>query len=306
MMSDTWLPESWRMSKPVIIEVALNGETSRGRNPNVSRTPSVIAAEASACLDRGASIIHNHSGDISLTGAAAARHYGAAWRVIFERHPTAILCPTGAMGENDAESVAHFLPCGREEGARLGPLDPGSMNMPLSGGGIGSAKMLSYVNDYAKIGGVLDALTKAGMGASIGIYEPGFLRATVALHRAGRLPPGSLVKFYFFGGRNYFDGTACIGFGLNPTAAALDCYLDILGDTALPWAAAVVGGDVVRSGMAELAISRGGGVRLGLEDYAGDRVPTNAELLDEVIGLCRSLGRAPATASEAADLLGLP
>lgn len=294
------------MTQPVIIELALNGETSAERNPNVSRTPAAIAAEASACLDRGASIIHNHSGDIRLTGDAAARHYGAAWKVIFERHPAAILCPTGAAGRNEAESISHFLPCGREEGARLGPLDPGSMNMPLGGGGIGSAEMLSYVNDYAKIDRVLGVLAEAGMGASIGIYEPGFLRATVALHRAGRLPPGSFVKFYFFGGRNYFDGSPCIGFGLNPTAAALDCYLDILGDTGLPWAAAVVGGDVFRSGMAELAISRGGGVRLGLEDYAGDRVPTNAELLDEVVGLCRSLGRTPATALEAADLLGLP
>jgi uncharacterized protein (DUF849 family) len=294
------------MTQPVIIELALNGETSTARNPNVSRTPAAIAAEASACLDRGASIIHNHSGDITLTGEAAARRYGAAWRVIFERHPAAILCPTGAAGHNEAECVSHFLPCGREEGARLGPLDPGSMNLPLSGGGIDSAKMLSYVNDYAKIGRMLEVLTKAGMGASIGIYEPGFLRATVAFHRAGRLPPGSFVKFYFFGGHNYFDGTACIGFGLNPTAAALDCYLDILGDSGLPWAAAVVGGDVVRSGIAALAISRGGGVRLGLEDYAGDRVPTNAELLDEVVGLCRSLGRAPATASQAAQMLGLP
>jgi 3-keto-5-aminohexanoate cleavage enzyme len=294
------------MTQPVIIELALNGETSRERNPNVSRIPSAIAAETNACLDRGASIIHNHSGDIGLTGDAAARHYGAAWKIIFERHPAAILCPTGAAGQNEAESVSHFVPCGREEGARLGPLDPGSMNMPLSGGGFGGARMLSYVNDYAKIDRLLGVLAKAGMGASIGIYEPGFLRATVALHRAGRLPPGSFVKFYFFGGRNYFDGTPCIGFGLNPTAAALDCYLDILGDTGLPWAAAVVGGDVFRSGMAKLAISRGGGVRLGLEDYAGDRVPTNAELLDEVVGLCRSLGRTPATASEAADLLGLP
>lgn len=294
------------MSSPVIIEVALNGETSPQRNAHVPRTPAAIATDAVRCLDKGASLIHNHCDDIRLTGKTAAQRYGEAWRPILARHPDAILCPTAALGSNEAESIAHFIPCGREEGARMGPLDPGSMNMPITGGALGEARVLSYVNDFPKIERTLNTLADAGMGASIGIYEPGFLRATVAFHRAGKLPPGSFVKLYFFGGYNYFDGTPCIGFGLNPTADALACYLDILGDSGLPWAVAVVGGDVFRSGMARLAISRGGGVRIGLEDYAGERTPTNIELLDEIVTLCRELGRPPATPAQAAQLLRLP
>jgi 3-keto-5-aminohexanoate cleavage enzyme len=266
--------------------------------------PGDIAAETMALIEGGASLIHNHIDDIRLSGEAAAARYSEGWAPVLARHPDVILCPTAAGGANDVERIGHFAACAAH-GARMAPLDPGSMNMPLSGGGIGTTKVLSYINDFDKIGMVLDTLTAAGLAASIGIYEPGFLRATVAFHRAGKLPPGTFVKFYFFGGRNYFDNEPCIGFGLDPTPSALESYVNIIADSGLPWAAAVVGGDVFATGMAKLAIARGGGVRLGLEDFGGDRVPTNQTLLREVVGLCREAGRTPATARETAAILGL-
>lgn len=250
-------------------------------------------------------MVHNHIDDFRLSGTAAAARYGEGWAPVLARHPDAILCPTAAGGNTDAEKLSHFAPCAAR-GARMAPLDPGSMNMPLSGGGVDQATMLSYVNDFTRIGATLEAICKAALAASIGIYEPGFLRATVAFHRAGKLPKGTFVKFYFFGGRNYFDSKPCIGFGLNPTASALESYLEILGDSGLPWAAAVVGGDVFACGMAKLAIARGGGVRVGLEDFGGDSAPTNQALLSQIVGLCREMGRVPATAREAANILGLP
>ena len=92
---------------------------------------------------------------------------------------------------------------------------------------------------------------------------------------------------------------------MGPSASALEAYLEILGGSGLPWAAAVVGGCLIETGMAKLALERGGHIRLGLEDYAGDRTPSNRELLDEVVGLARSLGRAPAGSAGTARLLGL-
>ena len=58
--------------------------------------------------------------------------------------------------------------------------------------------------------------------------------------------------------------------------------------------------------MAQLAIARGGGARLRLEDSAGEGVPSNAILLDEVASLCRDLRGGPAKSREAAEYLGLP
>jgi hypothetical protein len=58
-------------------------------------------------------------------------------------------------------------------------------------------------------------------------------------------------------------------FGLPPTAAALDAYLELLEPSGLPWSVAVMGGDVVACGTAERAIRRDGHVRVGLEDWSG-------------------------------------
>src|SRR5882672_6330694 len=46
---------------PVILEVALNGVTSRHRNPNVPATVEEHATDALACVDEGATIIHTHA-----------------------------------------------------------------------------------------------------------------------------------------------------------------------------------------------------------------------------------------------------
>lgn len=289
----------------VILELAINGETRKTRNPHVPRSPQEIGEVGAACLAGGAGIIHNHIDDVYLAGDAAAEEYARGWAPIKAFEPGAILCPTMAFGSEVAERIAHFDACANRHGARMAPLDPGNMNMALTGGSAVTAQMLSYVNSYEMIASVLAELGRLRMGASLGIYEPGFLRAAVAFHRAGKLPPGSLVKLYFFGGRNYFDGEPCIGFGLEPSASALEAYLDILGDSGLPWAAAVVGGCVFSSGMARLALERGGHVRLGLEDFAGDRTPSNAELLGEVAGLARSLGRTPADSAATARILGM-
>ena len=289
----------------VILELAINGETRKSRNPHVPRVPQEIAAEGIACLAGGAGMVHNHIDDPFLTGDAAADDYARGWSEILASDPGAILCPTMAAGSDLAGRISHFAACASRHGARMAPLDPGSMNMPLSGGNAITAEMLSYVNIYETIASVLDELGKLRLGASIGIYEPGFLRAAVAFHRAGKLPPGSFVKLYFFGGRNYFDGAECVGFGLDPSAHALEAYLEVIGDSTLPWAAAVVGGCVFTSGMARLALERGGHIRLGLEDFAGERTPSNLELLGEVVSLARSLGRSPAGSAGTARIFGL-
>ena len=56
---------------PVIIEAAINGGSTKRRNPNVPREPEEIIADAYACLDAGAAIIHVHVRDPD-TGAPSA------------------------------------------------------------------------------------------------------------------------------------------------------------------------------------------------------------------------------------------
>ena len=95
-------------------------------------------------------------------------------------------------------------------------------------------------------------------------------------------------------------------FGLPPTATAFAAYLEVLGDCDVPWAVSLVGGDIVASEVARLALERGGHLHLGIEFYGGPRTPTNVELIGEAVALCKEVGRPVATPDEAAAILRLP
>jgi uncharacterized protein (DUF849 family) len=293
---------------PVIIEAAINGATSRERNPNVPQTPAEITRDALACLAAGAAIVHNHIDDFALAGEAAAARYLEGWRPVVDERPDAILYATVAIGGSIAERFAHVPPLAASGLMRMGVFDPGSVNLGAAGDdGLPGPLEFVYVNSYADVAYVAELLARHHLGPSVSIFEPGFLRTALGYHRAGRLPRGAFIKLYFGGEQGYLGGSASgVTFGLPPTRAALEAYLELLQGCDLPWAVAVVGGDVVASGLARLALERGGHLRVGLEDYAGPRTPTNAALIAEVVDLARRTGRPIASCTDAARLLGLP
>src|SRR5262245_28769484 len=272
---------------PVIIEVALNGATPKSRNPHVPTTPAEITADALACLDAGASIVHSHPDDFSLTGADAAERYLEAWRPVVHARPDAILYCTVGLGGSIAERCAHVPPLAASGAMRMGVLDPGSVYL---GGadpdGLPGGFDVLYANTFGDIRYVVEQLHALRLGPSVSIFEPGFLRTALAYHRAGRLPRGALIKLYFGGDGGYFAGPG-ITFGLPPTARALDAYLELLDGCDLPWAVAVIGGDVFAGDFARLVLERGGHLRVGLEDFAGPTTPANLELVQQAAALAR-------------------
>lgn len=289
----------------VIIEAAVNGGTPRRANANVPRTPAEIAADGLRCLQAGAAIVHNHN-DEPVVGGASGIHspqpYIEAWRDILRERPDALLYPTMASGgphTSITERYAHIPALAGAGLLRLGLVDPGSVNVgPLDPEGLPAAIDATYINTFADARHMFATCRDLGLGPSISIFEPGFLRVALAFWRAGHMPPGALVKLYFGGER--------ANFGLPPTLPGLEAYLAMLQGTGLPWSVALLGGDVVGSGLAQLALERGGHVRVGLEDYAGPRQPSNVELVQEVAALASKLGRPLATCLEAAAILGLP
>jgi uncharacterized protein (DUF849 family) len=139
------------------------------------------------------------------------------------------------------------------------------------------------------------------------IFEPGFLRTALAYEAAGALPRGAFLRFYFGGERSYRgDGKIDLLFGMPPRKSSLDLYLEMLGDVALPWSIAVVSGDPWDGDVARHALERGGHLRVGLEDYAGDRAPSNLELVEEAVALCAEVGRPVASPQETGKILDLP
>lgn len=287
----------------MILELALNGPTPKARNPHVPRTPEEIAEVALDGIALGASIVHNHNDEPMFTadGVHAVEPYVAAWEPVLARHPDVLLYPTmgaGARGIAVQQRWGHVEELARRGLGGMTLVDPGSVNVGLTSDGAvpEPAAAGPYLNSYADLRYMFARTGELGFAPSISIFEPGFLRTTLTWHRQGLVPPGALVKLYF-GGE--------LEFGLPPTAAALEAYLELLEPSGLPWSVAVLGGDVVACGLAELAIRRGGHVRVGLEDYAGPGTPTNAELLRGAVALVERLGRTPATTGQTRALLGL-
>jgi len=293
---------------PVIVEAAVNGVTTPDRNPRVPRTPAEIAADASRCLVAGAAIVHSHNADMAVEATRAAALYREAWDPVLRARPDALWYPTVGFGGSIEERYRHVELLAEAGVLRIGLVDPGSLNL---GGtdeeGLPAPTDLIYVNTYRDIRHEVGLCARYRLGPSISIFEPGFLRTALAYWRAGRLPAGALVKLYFGGQADYF-GTRGSGvtFGLPPTRPSLDAYLAMLDGCPLPWSVAVLGGDVFANGFAQLALERGGHLRVGLEDYAGPRTPSNEELVREGVALCRALGRPVASCADAARMLGLP
>ncbi len=285
--------------RPVIIEAAINGATRRTTNPSVPLTPTEIAADALGCFDAGAAIVHHH---VEIGGGidAEVARYLDCWRVIVGGRPDALVYPTVHFGP--PISYEHLIPLAESGLLRLGITDPGSVNLGrVDHLGVPTGSFV-YANSFDTIGRSFELCRTHRLGTSMAIYEPGFLRAALAWWQAGLVPAGSMFKFYFAADRGYLGAP----FGLPPTERALDVYLDILGDCDVPWFVSLVGGDVVRHEIAELALARGGHLHVGLEFYGGERRPSNVELVTEAVDLCHRHGYRVADSSQTAGLLGLP
>jgi len=295
--------------EPLIIEVAINGTSNKARNPNTPVTPDEVTADALECIEAGAAIVHTHLDDYRLPPEKSAERYLASYRTILAKHPDAILYPTINLGKNIEERFEHVERLAKAGAIRMGFSDSGSVNMTaVNDDGMPSTGGL-YANPWHEIEYVMKLLCRLKLGCGFSIFEPNFLRSIVLARRGGFLPQGSFVKFYLSGDYNYVDGKKAYPlWGLPPVEKSIDAYLEMMQmeNINLPWAVTTMGGDVTANGLSEVAIKRGGHIRLGLEDFGGTRKPKNVELVREVVELAKKHGRAIATPSDTTRILNMP
>ena len=288
--------------QPAIIEVALNGATPRSKNPHVPVTPKEVAQQGLACIDAGAAIVHNHTRDPVLGGTGIHGHeeYEHAWRDILAQRSDAILYPTmsgSRPGLTIEQRYAHVEALADAGVLGMGLVDPGSTDIGFyETDGTPRADDIVYINSWADSVYMVESCRQREVGLSVSIFEPGFVRFVMGYVKAGKLPKGTMIKFYF-GGDN-------VGFGLPPTPKALDAYLEMLGDSGLPWLVSVQGGDIVECGLAQYALRLGGHVQVGLEPNSASG-KSNVELVEQAVALARTCGREPATCAQARQMLGL-
>jgi 3-keto-5-aminohexanoate cleavage enzyme len=288
--------------RPVILEVALNGATPRSRNAAVPIAPAEVAEDALRCLEAGAAIVHSHSDEPLRPPREGAERYAEAYRAVLAARPDAILYPTIAPSGDPEARYGHERHLAREGLIRQGILDAGAVL--LSGAADDGLPQpgFVYANTAQDIRLAVGICREHRLGPSVAIFEPGYLRVILAAHRARALPPGTLVKLYFSLG-GYFGGGEPT-YAAPPVPEALDLYLAMLRGSGLPWAVAVLGGGLLETPLARLALERGGHLRVGLEDHM-DAESNRAEV-EKARALCTELGRPLATPAQSVALLGLP
>ena len=175
------------MAEPVILELAVNGATPRHRNRHVPRTPAEITEAALAGIESGASIVHNHNDEPMFTadGGHAVEPYLAAWGPVLECHADALLYPTmaaGARGIPVARRWAHVAELARRGMGGMTLVDTGSVNLGLTSDGAVAADAAAgpYANSLADVEYMFARSGELGAAPSISVFEPGFLRVTVA------------------------------------------------------------------------------------------------------------------------------
>lgn len=298
---------------PVILEVAINGGVTPDRNPHVPLSTEAIIEDSLRCFDAGASVIHAHNHDIRLNGRAGAEAYLEPWRVILAQRPDALWYPTLSVNQSDGANLepiqdrySHYALIAAEVPMPFGVVDPGSTNLGYPGPD-GLPVGFSYVNSYEDHAYAFGLAQQLKFVPSLAIFEPGFLQTTLAWYRAGRLPKGSMAKFYFGGEWGLWARAKGVTFGLPPTEKALAAYVEMLEGTDIPWSVSVWGGDLLQTPVARMALELGGHLHIGIEEhYDPNRTPTNVELIEETKALCTAMGRPLATFAQTRELLGMP
>jgi uncharacterized protein (DUF849 family) len=290
-------------SSKLIIEAAINEQSTKAENPHVPISPEECAADALVCAESGASIIHFHARDPE-TGTLrqpGTELYAEAFRLIRKERPDLLVYPTYGGGATPEERFSHVeaLADDPSTALRSATIDPGATNisyfdeesLEIRGG-----NTFTVPHDHLRY--FLDLCRRKGIQYSVVVREPGHVRITVAAHRLGWMEGTVLFKL------NLADHSL---WGLPPSEGAVDAYLGVVPDD-IPYTYLSYTYGPSHWAMADLAIRRGAHVRVGLGDNPveadGSRL-TNRELVDRIVAMGAAAGREPATPAETLAFLDI-
>ena len=287
----------------LIIEAAINEQSSKADNPNVPITAEECAVDALAAAEAGAAIVHFHARDPE-TGALLSpgtETYAEAMRLINDERPDLLVYPTYTSGATAAERFSHIAALADDPSVHLraATIDPGATNFSFVDPDTGEVRgdgMFGVTHEHLRY--FLELSAAKHIQYSVVVREPGHVRITVAAHRNGWMAGTVLFKL------NLADDSL---WGLPPSEAAVDAYMGIVPDD-IPFTYMAYTYGPSHWAMSQLAIARGAHVRVGLGDNpveADGSRPTNAELVRRMVDLAADAGREPATPAEALTILGV-
>jgi 3-keto-5-aminohexanoate cleavage enzyme len=288
------LTETW-------IEAAVNGPWGRKRQPLTPIAPEEIIAEGIECAEAGAGIIHVHAYDVE----SGQQHddwqiyariiEGIRSKIDVIVYPTIPLAGSSYAGTNAEKRFAHIAELAQRGLIEWTVLDPGSVNFARFDE-IGSLSgTFIYQNPPADIQEGMRIARQYRLHPSYAIYEPGFARLGAALSQDGSPLPTPVYRFMF---------STEFAWGFPPKSIYLESYLHLLSELApaSPWMVGGLGVDI--RGLLSYAVSRGGHIRVGLEDAPWATALTNRVWVEEAVRLLRLCGGEPAAAKAIRAAIG--
>jgi uncharacterized protein (DUF849 family) len=286
------------MNDKAILTCALTGVLTDPAVHNVPVTPEQMADAAEQAWNEGAVIVHCHFRDQREgMGYLPTWDVGAVKSIvdaIRDRTPEMIINQSTGIGGPDISGPVACLEAIKPE---LAACNAGTLNyLKLKSDGTWAWPPMIFDNPVEKVQQFLDSMKANNVIPEFECFDTGIVRSVAMYKKAGM-----------------FEGDPHISLvmGVASGQAAKASWLPLLKEEMLPethWQVIAVG----RSEVWDLhrgALELGGDVRTGLEDTFylpnGERAANNGELVKALADLTREVGREPATAAEARQILGI-
>lgn len=274
------------MDKLIITAALTGGIHGKEANPALPEQPDEIIAEAVACYNAGAAIVHLHARDQEGRGVGDPAIFSVINTGIRERCPIVIQNTTGGPG----------IPIEK----RITSLDARPESASLNMGSVvfftGKEKAeLPFMNRRHEIEAFAQAMLTRKIKPEMEVYNPGMFGEVENLIRKNLL-----ARPYYI---NCVMGVDGMG-GFPGTPKNLLTMLDLLPEGAI---FNVTGIGRYQMAMNVMSIIMGGHVRVGLEDNVyyrkGELARGNAPFVERIVRLAREIGREVASPDEARMIL---
>lgn len=266
-----------------VITAALTGPiATKADNPALPTTPEEIAEAARGAHEAGAAVVHVHLRDAQGAPTASLEIARRTVALIEEATPALLQLSTGVgltVPFEEREKLVEARP-------RMASLNPCSMSF-----GTGE-----FRNPPDGVRRLASRMQELGVKPELEIYDTGHLEVALALCEEGLIPEP--LQFSIVMG---------IRGGMPATPVALVELVQRLPAGAV-WQAIAIGRWNLP--MTAIGLAMGGNARTGMEDTLmlrkGAPAASNAQLVERLVAVARSLEREIATVPEVEELLALP
>ena len=285
---DLGIPHPVTPYPKLIINAAITGMVpTKKLTPHIPITVDEIVADATACYNAGASMIHVHARDEEGEPTYRKEIFADIIAGIRSNHPDLIICATtSGRLHNTLEARSQVLELEGDAKPDMGSLTMGSLNFPKQ----------ASINQPKMIQDLALKMKDRAVVPEIEVFETGMIHTARVLMKRGILEPPYYCNILL---GSIYSAPATL-FELAHMVRSLPPDVH--------WGAAGIGKFQLKINFA--AVLMGGHVRVGLEDNIyydeeAGRLATNAELIERVASFAKQVGREVATAKEAREMLAI-